>query len=134
MAIAIAYPMNMRRGKSNPSYQSAPFEASARALGIETGLAVVSGTYLAGNLRLIRPELKVLTPGMPKLQLGGGAPDMVLWWSRDKTGAAPLADLQRYLGTFDAAPDVGTPAEVTVPYPAPHADRMFSLYRVEWSQ
>ncbi|MBB97528.1 MAG: hypothetical protein CML68_23380 [Rhodobacteraceae bacterium] len=134
VAIAIAYPMNMRRGKSNPSYQSAPFEASARALGIETGLAVVSGTYLAGNLRLIRPELKVLTPGMPKLQLGGGAPDMVLWWSRDKTGAAPLADLQRYLGTFDAAPDVGTPAEVTVPYPAPHADRMFSLYRVEWSQ
>lgn len=128
VAIAIAYPMNMRRGKSNPSYQSAPFEDAARALGIEDGFAIASGTYLGGNLRLIRPDLKILTPGLPKLRLEG-TPDMVLWWSRDSEGTPPLD----FLETFPDAPDVTAPAEVTVPYPAPHADRMFTLYRAEWS-
>lgn len=130
VAIAIAHPLNLRRGQSNPAYQSAPFDAAARALGVDAGFALVSGTYLGGNLLLVRPDLKVLTPGLPKQRIDG-TPDQVIWWARDNDAEPAAAPLLRLVASRGQSADLGAPEVATIPYPAPHAHRSFSLFRVD---
>lgn len=127
VAVLVALPLNLRHGGDNPSYQSAPFAAAAAALPAGPGLALVEDDFLAGNLRLLRPGLGVLTPETPALSLAG-APRVAVWWSRDRSSPVPgaLAALTRRLTGRDLA---ALPAHTAVfAYPPPHAGRTFHLH------
>ncbi len=129
LAVLVALPLNLRYGGDNPSYQSAPFAAAAAALPQGPGLALVEDDFLAGNLRLLRPELRVLTPETPALPLSG-PPRFAVWWSRDAPSAAPddLAALAERLTGRDLAALPARSAEFA--YPEPHAGRSFHLHWV----
>lgn len=131
LSVSVAFSLRLRHGGDDPGYHAAPFEAAATDLGLSQGFALVSDTYLAGNLRLIRPDLAVLVPDLPKLRLEG-APDQLLWRTR-RGGDAPMpGDLRALAAARGVSLDGNTaPERVSIPYPPPHADRTFGLYRLE---
>lgn len=131
VGVSVAYPLNLRRGQNNPSYQSAPFAAAAQALDLRGGLLLVSDAFLAGNLRYIRPDLAVLTPELPKLRVAADTPSAVVWWARDAKDAPAPQDLRDFAADRAGVQDLDAPKAVSLPYPAPHEDRTFNLFQVE---
>jgi hypothetical protein len=120
VAMAVYYPLHLRNGHSNPSNQSAPFEAVATALNLSDQVVMVPDVYLGGNLRLVRPDLSVIAPQLPTVGRAGPA-DLAIWWGRDGIAGAPapLAAL--------APTDLSAPEMASFAYPAPHADRRFHV-------
>lgn len=132
LLMLVVFPLHLRNGDADPSTQSAPFAAAPDALGLAAGDVVhASDVLLGGNLRLAEPGLAVVTPKTPTVD-SGQAPDVVVWWGRDRPEAPPPADLRAMLaakgyGTLD----LSAARTVALPYPPPHADRRLHLFWVE---
>lgn len=128
LAVLIALPLNFRRGGGeNPAYQSAPFAAAAAALPAGPGLVLAGDDFVGGNLRLVRPDLAVLTPQQSAMRLAG-RPRLAVWWGRNRPKPPPeaLAALVR----ARTGHDLGALGQqsLALPYPPPHAERRFHLH------
>ena len=132
LLMLVFYPMHLVKGGDNPSTQSAPFAAVPAAVGIGAGdMVYASDVLIGGNLRLAEPGLAVVTPKTPTVD-SGQAPDVVVWWGRDRPDAPAPADLRALLAAKGyGALDLSAPRTAAVPYPAPHADRRLHLFWVE---
>ena len=132
LLMLVVFPLHLRNGDADPSNQSAPFAVAPDAIGLAPGDVVyASDVLLGGNLLLAEPGLGVVTPRTPTVD-SGRAPDVVVWWGRDRPDAPPPGDLRAMLeakghGTLD----LSAPRTVALPYPAPHADRRLHLFWVE---
>ena len=132
LLMLVFYPMHLVNGGDNPSTQSAPFAAVPGTIGIGAGdMVYASDVLIGGNLRLAEPGLAVVTPKTPTVD-SGQAPDVVVWWGRDRPDAPAPADLRALLAAKGYGDlELAAPRTMALPYPAPHADRRLNLFWVE---
>ncbi|MEO0760607.1 MAG: glycosyltransferase family 39 protein, partial [Pseudomonadota bacterium] len=122
LALLIGVGANMRLGGKNPPYQAGPFAAAAAGL---PGEILAADFYLAGNLRLARPDLAVKVPKM-RLMPVAPAPVAAVWWARDDAARAMPGDLVALLAAEGLV--AGAATVDALPYPPPHEARVFHLH------
>ncbi|MBC6407838.1 MAG: glycosyltransferase family 39 protein [Rhodobacteraceae bacterium] len=131
LAVLILFPRHLLRGHSNPARQSTPFAAAADAIELKDGLALAPNFFIGGNVRLVRPDIAVITPQVAALRVEG-PPDLVIWGSRDRAETPAPSSLAALTEMKLGYPvDLSSPETVAVPYPTPHQDRFYHMFWVE---
>jgi hypothetical protein len=119
LVAAIALQVNLRIGDFEPSDTTRPFAELAERAAAGGRRVLAQDTLIGGNLRLVAPELVVLTPEMPRLGVAMEAADQMIWDARrGETPPEALAALHR--ARFGRDPEILSVERLAAPWPWPH--------------
>jgi hypothetical protein len=121
LAVSGGLQWNWRIGDGEPPPMTAPFDALAADLPDDSGVLLVEGEWLAGNLLLAAPDRAIVTPENGDLRIDV-APPVRLVWMGPRPDKPPPALLSLFEERVGRPPDLGKPEAVARPWRTPRYD------------